>query len=56
MAPIRLIYFDTTGAAEPIRWALELANLEWEDKRISREEFLRMKSSESSPSSTHHRV
>ncbi|CAM9388355.1 unnamed protein product, partial [Laminaria digitata] len=34
-----LTYFDVPGAAEPARWALELSGLEWEDKRLSREEF-----------------
>lgn len=47
MAPKLVVtYFDIGGAAEPIRWALELANVEWEDKRLSREEFAALKPSE----------
>nr|WEU39139.1 glutathione S-transferase [Saccharina japonica] len=34
-----LTYFDMPGAAEAVRWALEQSGLEWEDKRISGEEF-----------------
>lgn len=41
-----LTYFDIGGAAEPIRWALEQGGLEWEDKRLSREEFGALKPSE----------
>lgn len=43
MAPLVLKYFDFTGAAEGIRWALEIAGVEWEDKRLSREEFMELK-------------
>lgn len=46
MAPkLVLTYFDMGGAADPIRFALELAGLEWEDKRLSREEFNALKPS-----------
>lgn len=38
---------DLPGAGEPIRWALEKAELEWTDKRVTREEFAEMKPSES---------
>ena len=41
-----LTYFDFPGAAEPIRWALEQSGVEWEDKRLSREEFAALKPSE----------
>eukprot|EP00903_Cladosiphon_okamuranus_P011629 g10938.t1 len=34
-----------SGAAEPIRWALEQGGLEWTDTRLSREEFGAMKPS-----------
>lgn len=47
MAPkLVLIYFNMPGAAEPIRWALAQSGLEWEDKRLSREEFGALKPSE----------
>nr|WEU39138.1 glutathione S-transferase [Saccharina japonica] len=40
MAPkLILTYFGVEGIAEEIRWALELSGLEWEDKRLTREEF-----------------
>ncbi|CAN0567115.1 unnamed protein product, partial [Ectocarpus sp. 12 AP-2014] len=46
MAPkLILTYFDMAGAAEPIRWALEKGGLEWEDKRLTREEFGALKPS-----------
>ncbi|CAB1115929.1 unnamed protein product [Ectocarpus sp. CCAP 1310/34] len=46
MAPkLILKYFDKAGAAEPIRWALEKGSLEWEDKRLTREEFGALKPS-----------
>lgn len=41
-----LTYFDVAGAAEPARWALEYSGMEWEDKRISREEFAVLKPGE----------
>ena len=41
-----LTYFDVPGAAEPARWALALSGLEWEDRRLSREEFGVLKPSE----------
>lgn len=47
MAPnISITYFDTQGLAEPIRWALELSGLDWEDKRLSFEEFSAIKAGE----------
>ncbi|CAM9452571.1 unnamed protein product [Ectocarpus sp. 6 AP-2014] len=46
MAPkLILTYFDMAGAAEPVRWALEKGGLEWEDKRLTREEFGALKPS-----------
>eukprot|EP00904_Undaria_pinnatifida_P002388 jgi/Undpi1/1214/HiC_scaffold_107.g14128.m1 len=46
MAPkLVLKYFDFEGAAEAARWALELSGLEWEDKRLSPEEFAALKPS-----------
>lgn len=40
MAPkITLTYFDFPGRAEPIRMALAMTGDEWEDKRLSFEEF-----------------
>ena len=41
-----LTYFDIAGAAEPVRWALEHSGLEWEDKRLTRDEFAALKPSE----------
>lgn len=47
MAPkLVLTYFDIAGAAEPVRWALEQSGLEWEDKRLTRDEFGALKPSE----------
>lgn len=43
----RLFCSDISGAAEPIRWALEQGGLEWTDKRLSKEEFGALKPSES---------
>lgn len=44
MAPkLVVVYFNIAGAAEPIRWALAQSGLEWEDKRLSREEFGELK-------------
>ncbi|CAM9289517.1 unnamed protein product [Ascophyllum nodosum] len=45
MAPNKLvlIYFDVPGLAEPIRWALAQSGLEWEEKRLSREQFGELK-------------
>lgn len=40
---IVITYFDLPGAAEVIRWVLELAGVDWEDKRVSWEEFHAMK-------------
>ncbi|CAM9364081.1 unnamed protein product [Laminaria digitata] len=46
MAPkLVLTYFDFPGAAESIRWALEQSGLEWDDKRLSEEEFIALKPS-----------
>jgi hypothetical protein len=41
---IKLIYFDTEGRAEPIRLALFVGGIPFEDKRISGEEFGLLKS------------
>lgn len=47
MAPkLTLVYFNIAGAAEPIRWVLEQGGVEWEDKRLTREEFGALKPSE----------
>ena len=49
MAPkLVLIYFDLPGSGEAIRWALLQSGLEWEDKRLSREQFGELKPSEQS--------
>ncbi|CAN0351420.1 unnamed protein product, partial [Hapterophycus canaliculatus] len=46
MAPsLVLVYFDISGAAEPIRWTLEKAELDWTDKRLTRAEFMELKPS-----------
>ena len=39
----RLIYFDLGGRAEGIRMLLAHANFQYEDRRISMEEFAKMK-------------
>lgn len=36
-------YSDMSGAAEPVRWAMELAGLEWTDRRLSKEDFAALK-------------
>lgn len=47
MAPkMTLTYFDLPGPAEPIRLALAISGEEWEDKRLSRDEFAVLKPSE----------
>lgn len=40
MAPkLVLVYLNTIGVGEAIRWALVMSRLEWEDRRLPREEF-----------------
>lgn len=47
MAPkLIFTYFGAEGIAEPIRWALEQSGLQWEDKRLTAEEFGVLKPSE----------
>lgn len=47
MAPkLVLTYFDMGGTADMIRFALELGGLEWEDRRLSQDEFAALKPSE----------
>lgn len=49
MAPkIVLTYFDFPGPAEPARMALAMGGEQWEDKRLTFEEFGALKPSESS--------
>ncbi|CAM9287796.1 unnamed protein product [Ascophyllum nodosum] len=44
MAPkLVFIYFDLPGAGEATRWALVQSGLEWEDKRLSMEQFGELK-------------
>lgn len=44
MAPkVTLIYFDFKGRAEAARLALHMGGIEFEDKRLSREEFAEFK-------------
>ena len=45
-----LIYFDLYGRAEPMRMLLTHAQVQFEDKRISQEEFVQMKESGALPS------
>eukprot|EP00899_Mesostigma_viride_P023281 jgi/Mesvir1/4137/Mv13049-RA.1 len=45
MAPMKLSYFDLRGRAEPIRLALSIAGIEFQDDRVSREHFPEMKPS-----------
>lgn len=47
MAPqLILTYFDFAGLAEPVRMALAMSGLEWEDKRLTGEEFGALKPGE----------
>lgn len=46
MAKYRLLYFNLRVQAEPIRYMFELASVEYEDKRVSEEEWAVMKASE----------
>lgn len=39
----KLIYFDITGRAESIRMAFHFGDIDFEDKRITRDEFMTMK-------------
>lgn len=50
MAPtLKLTYFDMRGRAEPIRHALVAGGIEFEDKRISGPDFMKMKEAGSFP-------
>ncbi len=47
MAPkVKLVYFKTEGRAEVIRIILSQAGVDFEDKRLSKEEWEAMKPSE----------
>lgn len=47
MAPkLTLTYFNFAALGEPVRLALAMSGQPWEDKRISKEEFMAMKPSE----------
>jgi glutathione S-transferase len=43
MPQIRLTYFDSPGRAEPLRVALSLANIPFEDRRLKFPEFMSLK-------------
>jgi glutathione S-transferase len=43
MPQIRLTYFDSPGRAEPLRVALSLANIPFEDRRLKFPEFMALK-------------
>mmetsp|Transcript_33941 Transcript_33941/g.44781 ORF Transcript_33941/g.44781 Transcript_33941/m.44781 type:complete len:204 (+) Transcript_33941:80-691(+) len=43
MPTLKLIYFNIAARAEPIRHALYIGGIEFEDSRVSREEFSAMK-------------
>ena len=45
MAPYRLYYFNAHGRAEHIRYLLALAEQEYEDYRITKEEWPELKAS-----------
>jgi hypothetical protein len=42
-ASVTLTYFDISGLGEPIRLALSVAQMPFEDKRLERDEFLALK-------------
>ena len=48
MAPpkVKLVYFHGRGRAEIVRWVLAAANMEWEDERISFDDWPALKPSE----------
>lgn len=37
------MYFDFAGPAEPVRMALAMTDQPWEDKRLTRDQFLALK-------------
>ncbi|XP_065353112.1 glutathione S-transferase-like [Cloeon dipterum] len=39
MAPVKLIYFDVTALGEPIRYILHYSDTEFEDERLTSEQF-----------------
>lgn len=39
MSNIKLFYFDFEGRAEPIRLALTIGNIKFEDVRLTKEQF-----------------
>ncbi|CAN0477961.1 unnamed protein product [Laminaria digitata] len=41
-----LSYFDIPALGEPLRLALAMSGQAWEDKRVSKEEFMAIKPSE----------
>ena len=43
MTSLKLYYFDLGGRAEPIRMALTLGKIPFEDIRVTREEHMKMK-------------
>lgn len=48
MAPkYKLIYFDSKGRAEVIRYLLSYGNVEFEDVRVSKEDWPKVKESKS---------
>lgn len=42
---LRLTYFDGPGRADPVRWALRFAGIEFEDERLSLAEWDEMRES-----------
>lgn len=48
MAPkFTITYFDFAGPAEACRWALAMTGEEWEDKRLTGQQFAALKPCES---------
>ncbi|CAG9858179.1 unnamed protein product [Phyllotreta striolata] len=43
MPSYKVIYFDFTGRAEPIRWLFSYGNIPFTDQRVSREEWVKLK-------------
>lgn len=45
MSSYKLIYFDLMARAEPVRYMFELAGVEYEDNRVSQDQWKEIKAS-----------